>query len=1147
MKSTLQKPGRSFAWFNVTQFLGALNDNIFKLLLILFLIGVRGPENATIIAAAAGAIVVVPFLLFSAYAGRLADRYSKRDIIVYTKLAELAIMVLGCAAFSMGNEIALYIVLFLMSLQSAFFGPSKYGIIRELSGDAKLAKANSIIQACTYIAIITGTALGPFLSGILEGRFLTAAVFCVAVSAAGVISSLLIERTAPARGSGKASLLFIKDIWRTLYGIRRNRPLLWSVLGAAYFTLFAAFIYLNIIPYGLEHLSLTKEQSGYLFVLAGIGVAAGALWSGKISGRGIELGTIPLGAAGLVFCMVALGTISPNLYLAAGFVVVLGISAGLYIVPIRAFIQLRSPTNSRAEIIAASSFLGWCGVLGASGFIYMLSHLFGLPAANIFVVLCFMALIPAAVTFILLFEYFMRFVVSLITRLVYRIDVRGAENIPPTGGTLIICNHASYADPAILDAAQDRAVCFVMYRSFYNLPFLKPLCKLCRTVPISGKDSLSQMRQSIRRARQLLKEGRIVCIFPEGGMTRNGNLRAFKNGYELIVKGIDCKIIPAYIGGTWKSFMSYYYGKPLSHLPRRFRPAVSVHFGKALPCDATLQELRQKVSELSCDYYNSLKSPRRNLAYRFIRTARRNWHRRCISDITERKLNYGQTLTSALVLSRRIEKLTEENRKVGIMLPPSVGAVLTNIAVTLLGKVPVNLNYVAGKNVINSAIEKCDVKCVISCVALLEKDSSLQAVPNLVLLEDIVGKISRAEKLTGYLRARLVPAMLLNSSGFRGTDDLATVMFSSGTSGRPKGIMLSHHNIISNIESMLSVFKLKHNDNLCAVLPFFHSFGFTCSLWLPIVAGVSAAYVPNPLDGKVVGEVARRDKSTIFFAAPTFLLNYIRRTEPEDFSNLRFIITGAEKLRRRVADSFENKFGIRPKEGYGATELSPVLSLNLPDEDSVDSVQPGSKEATVGHPIPGCAVKTVDPQTHQPTPAGWDGLLLVKGPNVMLGYLDEPNKNREVLKDGWYNTGDIANIDGDGFLTITDRLSRFSKIAGEMVPHLAIEEAYHKALDATEQVVAVTSVPDEKKGEELVVLHCEKAGEADKLHRIISDSELPNLWKPKKENYIKIDALPALGSGKIDLLRVKEIAAEVRKSGDKHIPGRQNFLHLRRT
>jgi acyl-[acyl-carrier-protein]-phospholipid O-acyltransferase/long-chain-fatty-acid--[acyl-carrier-protein] ligase len=470
------------------------------------------------------------------------------------------------------------------------------------------------------------------------------------------------------------------------------------------------------------------------------------------------------------------------------------------------------------------------------------------------------------------------------------------------------------------------------------------------------------------------------------------------------------------------------------------------------------------------------------------------------------------------------------------MLPPSVGGVLANVAVTLLGKVPVNLNYIAGKQVINSAIEKCGIKCVISCAALLEREPNLQAVPHLVLLEDIADKINRAEKLIGYLRARFAPAVLLNSSGLRSADDLATVIFSSGTSGRPKGVMLSHHNIISNIESMLSVFKLKYNDNLCGVLPFFHSFGFTCSLWLPIIGGVSAAYVPNPLDGKVVGEAARRNKSTIFFAAPTFLLNYIRRTEPEDFSNLRFVIAGAEKLRRSIVDSFEDKFGIRPKEGYGATELSPVLSLNLPDDDSIDSVQPGSKEATVGHLIPGCAVKTVDPQTYQPTPAGEDGLLMVKGPNVMLGYLDEPDKSEEVLKDGWYNTGDIANIDKDGFLTITDRLSRFSKIAGEMVPHLAIEEVYHKALDATEQLVAVTSVPDEKRGEELVVLHCEKAGEADKLHRIISDSELPNLWKPKRENYIKIDALPALGSGKLDLIKVKEIASEARKSDDKQIP-----------
>ncbi|MFA5555136.1 MAG: acyl-[ACP]--phospholipid O-acyltransferase [Phycisphaerae bacterium] len=1129
MKKQIKQLGSSFSWYNATQFLGALNDNIFKLLLIMFIIARQGDDSATRVTALAGTVAVIPFLLFIAYAGRLADRHSKRDIIVLTKFAEMAIMIFGCFAFWLSNDAVLYFVLFLMSLQSAFFGPCKYGIVRELVDDTRLARANGIIQASTYIAIIAGTVLGPVLSTVLKGHFVIASFSCIAVAAAGLFTSLFIERTKPAMGNGKASIFFVRDIWQTICSIRHNKLLFLAVLGLGNFSLFGAFIYFNIIPYGIEYLSLTKEMSALLFVVAGIGIMIGGLLAGHISGRGIAIGVIPIGSGILAVCSLALGVVTPSLYFALPIILILGIGAGLHIIPLSAYIQWRSPKHQRAEIIAAGSFIGWCAVLAASALIYTLSSIFGVSPSQMSVALFIMAMIPTLVFGTILFENVVRFVCSSFISLFYKITVHGAENIPAQGGTLIICNHVSYADPAILEAAQDRAVYFIMYRDFYNLAFLKPFCKLCKTVPISPQDSLSQMRDSIRQARKLLEEGKVVCIFPEGGMTRNGNLAAFKTGYELIVKGIDCQIIPAYIGGIWKSCFSYYYGKPLSAFPKKFRPKISVHFGKPLSSDSNLQLLRQKVSELSFGYWQSLKSKKRNLAYQFVKSARKNRHRRCVSDASGKKLSYAQTLTAATVLCDKIQELTKNQKTVGIMLPPSVGGVLTNIAVTLLGKVPVNLNYSASEHLVNSAAEKCGIKCVISSAALLEKFPNLLAVSNLVFIEDISAKISRADKIKGYLKAKFMPAVFLTKSLNRGKDDLATVIFSSGTCSNPKGVMLSHHNIISDIESMLSVFKLKPSDNLCAVLPFFHSFGFTCSLWLPIIGGASASFVPNPLDGKIAGKVARENNSTILFAAPTFLLNYIKRTDPKDFSNLRLIITGAEKLRQVVVDTFEDKFKIRPKEGYGATELSPVLSLNLPDEDCLDSFQPGSKKDTVGHPIPGCAIKIIDPQTQEVLPDGQDGLLMVKGPNVMRGYLDDPEQTKKVLRDGWYDTGDIARMDDDGFLIISDRLSRFSKIAGEMVPHFAIEEVLYKALEsAAEPMIAVTTVPSAARGEELVVVCSQNAPDADMLHKIVSQSSLPNLWKPKKENYIRIKTLPALGSGKLDLSRIKTIAIEAK-------------------
>jgi len=512
------------------------------------------------------------------------------------------------------------------------------------------------------------------------------------------------------------------------------------------------------------------------------------------------------------------------------------------------------------------------------------------------------------------------------------------------------------------------------------------------------------------------------------------------------------------------------------------------------------------------------------LAECFIRVARKNWPRRCISDASGMSLNYGRTLCGALALAEHLDKLTAAHERVGIMLPPSVLAALANIAVTLLGKVPVNLSYVATAESRAYAIEQCGIKCVISSRALAEKVNNLGAMPGLVLIEDVAAWFNRLVKVKSYLKAMFVPRKFLARVARSRAEDPATIIFSSGSTGQPKGVVLSHRNIISNIESLRSVFRLYPNDNVVAVLPFFHAFGLTCSLWLPVVSGLSASYVPNPLDGVLVGEVARRNGSTILFAAPTFLSNYVRRTPADDFATLRSVIVGAEKLDANIADAFEAKFGVKPLEGYGMTEMSPVVSLNLPDEEKSGTLHRRNKPGTVGRPIPGVAVKIVSPKTGRPLPSGSDGLLMVKGPNLMLGYLNDPQRTAEVIKDGWYCTGDAASIDEDGFLTIKGRLSRFSKIGGEMVPHLGIEDVYHRGLNADERLVAVTGIPEPRKGEELVVLYMEKAGHPDTLHEIISRSDLPNMWKPKRSNYIRIDSMPVLGSGKLDIRRLKELA-----------------------
>jgi acyl-[acyl-carrier-protein]-phospholipid O-acyltransferase/long-chain-fatty-acid--[acyl-carrier-protein] ligase len=359
-----------------------------------------------------------------------------------------------------------------------------------------------------------------------------------------------------------------------------------------------------------------------------------------------------------------------------------------------------------------------------------------------------------------------------------------------------------------------------------------------------------------------------------------------------------------------------------------------------------------------------------------------------------------------------------------------------------------------------------------------------------------------------------------------GLDDIATIIFSSGSTGDPKGVILTHYNVASNVEQLNQVFMVHSDDRILGILPFFHSFGFTGTLCLPAATGIGVVFHPNPLDSRVIGALVRTYKVTMLLATPTFLNAYTRRCEPEDFGSLRFIMAGAEKLPERISIAFEDRFGIRPLEGYGCTECSPAVTVNRPDFRAAAFRQVGAKRGTIGHPLPGMTVKIVDPETQQPLGTDQPGLLLVRGPNVMRGYLGKPEKTADVLRDGWYNTGDIATVDEDGFLRITDRLSRFSKIGGEMVPHIKVEDVLQELAGATEQMFVVTAVPDEKKGERLIVLHTLPEQQFDEVLEKFSKSDLPALWRPRADQFLRIEALPYLGTGKLDLRKARGLALQ---------------------
>ncbi|MET0503209.1 MAG: acyl-[ACP]--phospholipid O-acyltransferase [Candidatus Binatia bacterium] len=1116
---------RGFFCFFLTQFLGAFNDNFYKIIVSFVAVDrVAASGSRSLYLSLIAFLFVLPSGLFSAYAGQLADRYSKRHVLVAVKIFEIIVMSLGLYAFFLERIEPMLAIVFLMGLHAAFFSPAKYGILPEMLPDKDLSRSNGLLEMSTFLAIILGTSLGGIIYTIWKGRLELIGLLLVLVAIAGALSSVGITKVPPSGARKPLNPNPWTEIWAGLQRLYSDKSLWLTVVGISFFWFLGVLVQTDLLLFGKEILRLDEAHIGLLGTFLAVGIGIGSLSAGRLSGDKIELGLVPLGSAaiGLSAIMISL-SMSSHAVVSVG-LILLGFSAGLFIVPLNALLQQRSGKEEKGQLIASNNFLNTVGMLLAAATLWAMSDVLRIRSDYIMLFVGLFTFAATAYVLYLLPDFFVRFTLWLLTHTLYRIRIVGRENIPVQGPAVLVSNHVSFVDALLIGASVPRFIRFMLHREYYDMRWLNWLFRLMKSIPVSANNR-RDIVQSLRSARKELDHGQVVCIFAEGAITRLGHLLPFKRGFEKIVEGTDFPIIPVHLDQLWGSIFSFKEGRFFWKWPKLLRYPVTVSFGAPLPPTVSVQDVRQAVLELESQALGYRAATHGLLHTRFIRTAKRQWSSFCLADTTGTELSFGKALIGGMLISRWLRKQRSKDSKVGIMLPASAGGALANIAVFFAGKVPVNLNFTSGQEAMHGAVRQCGISTILTSRVFLSR-AKIGEMPGMVFLEEIRGTFTPVDKLQAAMRARLLPSKILERHYSKGQkpQDLATVIFSSGSTGTAKGVMLSHHNLLANIESVCQVIQFTPSDKVMGVLPFFHSFGFTISLWLPLMVGFGAVYHPNPVDAKTIGETIQKYKATILISTPTFYSGYMRRCTVEEFATLRHVIAGAEKLREPIRTAFKEKYGLDLLEGYGCTELAPVVSVNLPDVVNAPEPQTGHKLGTVGHPIPGVAVRVVDPETGQALPSGTEGMLIARGPNVMLGYLGEPELTRQAMRDGWYITGDIASLDEDGFITITDRISRFSKIGGEMVPHMKIEEVVNTILGDVASVV--TALPDEQRGEKLIAFYTRNGVSAEELWEKLNRSDLPKLWIPKRENIHCIDSIPLLGSGKVDLKHVKGLAVE---------------------
>ncbi len=1105
----------------------------------------EGPE-LIILTAIVNALILLPFIFLFSPAGFISDKYPKTKVIEYASMAAIGITTMILISYYMGWFWIAFGLTFVLAAQSAIYSPAKYGLIKEMTGNEHLAEANALVQAVTIASILAGAVIySIFFESLLQDASTVPTVILTYIAPVGylLIGASTIEYLLAKRLVSKFKAVDINEsmtfepkeyknlsyLKQNLSVIKQNETVWLSIIGLSILWGVSQVVLAIFGEHLKSTLGITNTITAQsLLALAGIGMILGSMFAGRVSKNYIETGIIPLGSLGVALALYMIPSLD-SLWSLGTAILSFGFFSGLFIIPLNAMIQFSSPHNILGKVLAGNNFMQ-----NVSMFLFLLlTAFFGyfqFSSIGLFYIVSTIAFIGMVYTFIKLPQSLIRYLVRMLIGFKYTLHVDGLNHIKSDKGILLLGNHVSFLDWAVLQMAYPKQIRFVMERSYYDKWYLKPFLDFFGVIPISSRGSKS----ALVKVTEALNCGETVALFPEGHLSRNGHLSTFQRGFEMATKEVeDAVIIPFYLRGLWEDNFSYASNK----MKRNKSRDISVSFAEAIDIHSTASQVKKSVFDLSVQSWKHYAESLPSLQKAWIHSAKNVGSKLCMADSTGVEMSGDKFITATFMMASSLKPKLKESQNIGLLLPTSVGGSMGNMALLTLGKTIVNLNYSSGEESLLHALKIANITKVVASKQFITKlkakgfdmTNVLKNV-EVIYLEEIKESMSKTKGLFTLIMVKVLPAWLLSIVFIKDNnkDDTAAILFSSGSEGTPKGIELSHKNMMGNIKQTTTLLNPTDEDVMLGTLPIFHSFGLTVTTLLPLIEGIPVASHPDPTDGFGIGKIAAKYEATILLATATFLRLYTRNRKltPLMLNNIRMVVAGAEKLPQDIRDEFKKKFGHEIYEGYGATETTPVASGNMPDVLMLDSWKPqvGQKIGTVGLPLPGSAFRIVDPESFEELETGEEGMILIGGTQIMKGYIGDPEKTASVIKeiDGirWYITGDKGRLDEDGFLTIVDRYSRFAKVAGEMVSLGLVEGEVRKILGEEDQI-AIVALPDEKKGEKLVLI-LEGEMELDELKEKIKSLEMNPLFVPSL--YFKVDELPKLGTGKADFKGTKKLA-----------------------